>query len=131
MNKGLELRLLGNPEVFWEGKLITDFPSRKTLALLCYLAVTGRPHSRYSLVGLLWPEMADKAGRRSLSKALSQLNSLKLDKVAVLKPYLVITPETVAFNQELPYGLDVKVFEAKVEHPTEAELKLIEQAIEL
>ena len=54
MTKKLELALLGNLEIRQGGVPVTDFESSKAQALLCYLAVTGHPHTRPALAGLLW-----------------------------------------------------------------------------
>jgi DNA-binding SARP family transcriptional activator len=53
MPKKLELALLGNVEIRRDGLPVTDFKSSKAQALLCYLAVTGQPHTRPALAGLL------------------------------------------------------------------------------
>ena len=51
----LDLRLLGAPSVTVGGAdLVVD--TRKAIALLAYLAVTGRAHRRDHLAGLLWPD---------------------------------------------------------------------------
>ncbi|MFN2520421.1 MAG: hypothetical protein ABR525_05175 [Candidatus Limnocylindria bacterium] len=47
-NAGLTVRLLGPPQVEREGRPVR-FDTRKALALLAYLAVTGRPHARDQL----------------------------------------------------------------------------------
>ena len=53
MTEELQLALLGNVAVRRDGTPITGLGSGKALALLCYLAVTGRPHLRPTLAGLL------------------------------------------------------------------------------
>ena len=50
---------------------VTGFIYNKALALLAYLAVTGRPHSRDALAGLLWGEMPDAAAKANLRKILA------------------------------------------------------------
>jgi DNA-binding SARP family transcriptional activator len=51
----LALYLLGPPRIEREGVAI-KLDRRKAIALLAYLAVTGRSHRRDSLVNLLWPD---------------------------------------------------------------------------
>jgi len=51
----LRLYLLGPPHVELDGEPL-HLPRRKAMALLAYLAETGRAHSRDSLATLLWPE---------------------------------------------------------------------------
>lgn len=57
MAKKLKLALLERIEIRINGVLLTDFKSQKSLAQLCYLAVTGQPHARSSLAGLFWRDM--------------------------------------------------------------------------
>src|SRR5262249_1845616 len=68
--KRLVLRLLGEIEVVRAGEPVMLPASRKTRALLAYLAATGRPHRRSRLCSLLWDIPDDPRGalRSSLSK---------------------------------------------------------------
>jgi pimeloyl-ACP methyl ester carboxylesterase/DNA-binding SARP family transcriptional activator/class 3 adenylate cyclase len=64
------LRLLGDVELSRGGVRLPLPPSRKTRALLAYLAVTGRAHRRDRLCSLLWDVADDPRGalRWSLAK---------------------------------------------------------------
>jgi DNA-binding SARP family transcriptional activator/tetratricopeptide (TPR) repeat protein len=66
----LELRFLGTLEVLRDGESVTLPPSRKTRALLAYLALNARSFSREHLCELLWEIPDDPRGslRWSLSK---------------------------------------------------------------
>ncbi len=66
----LSIRLLGEIDVMRDGERRPLPPSRKTRALLAYLALTGRPHRRERLCSLLWEIPDDPRGalRWSLSK---------------------------------------------------------------
>jgi TolB-like protein len=66
----LELRVLGELEVIRDGAAMTLPPSRKTRALLAYLALTGRKHRREKLCEVFWDVPDDPRGalRWSLSK---------------------------------------------------------------
>jgi DNA-binding SARP family transcriptional activator/tetratricopeptide (TPR) repeat protein len=66
----LRLALLGPPAVLRDGSPVT-FDTRKAIALLALLAVTGREHSREQLADLLWPEADSAKGRASLRRTLS------------------------------------------------------------
>src|SRR5215472_4078983 len=68
----LQVNLLGVPHLRREGA-VCAVRLRKALALLSYLAVTGRLHVREELVALLWPEAGDDDGRRVLRSTLSEL----------------------------------------------------------
>jgi len=107
MNSELRLSLLGRLEVSRDGVPVEGFAHQKSLALLCYLAVTGCPHTRASLAGLLWGETTEANALAGLRKALADLRK----QVA---PHLTITRQQVAFNREQPHWLDVQAFEQQV-----------------
>lgn len=82
------IRLLGPVDIRVDGApLAVD--TRKAVALLAYLAVSGRPASRESLGALLWPESDGPAARGALRRTLSVLNGalggrgLAVDRSAV------------------------------------------------
>src|SRR5215213_4598401 len=66
----LDIRVLGDFHVGWDEIPIGLPPSKKTRALLAYLAVTGRSHRRERLCELFWDVPDDPRGalRWSLSK---------------------------------------------------------------
>ncbi|MGH2465035.1 MAG: BTAD domain-containing putative transcriptional regulator, partial [Candidatus Limnocylindrales bacterium] len=69
----LSLEILGPVRVELDGvPLVVD--TRKAIALLAYLAVSGRPGSRPSLAALLWPESDDPRAHGALRRTLSVLN---------------------------------------------------------
>lgn len=72
----LEIRLMGDVSVLRDGEPLELPQSRKTLALLAYLAVTQRRHHRDHLCSLLWENPDDPRGalRWSLSKLRSMLD---------------------------------------------------------
>ncbi|MCB0061127.1 MAG: AAA family ATPase, partial [Caldilineaceae bacterium] len=78
--------------------------------MLYYLAVTGRPHTRPTLAGLLWGDQPEAAARTSLSKCLSNLHDLVGDAV-------LIERQTIAFNRNQPYDLDSEGFLAGIAQP--------------
>ena len=102
-----QLRLLGPVQVERDGEPVGGFESRKALALLGYLAVTGRTHSREALASLFWGETTDANARASLRKLLADLRH----EVA---PHLIVTRQEIAFDRESPYWLDVEAFERRV-----------------
>ena len=73
----LELRMLGDFQVVRDGVLLDLPPSRKTRALLAYLAATSRPHQRERLCEIFWDIPDDPRGalRWSLSKIRQVLGS--------------------------------------------------------
>jgi DNA-binding SARP family transcriptional activator len=134
MDEGLRLTLLGKPQISRNGTPITGFIYNKGLALLAYLAVTRRPHSRDALAGLFWGEMTDAAARANLRKVLSALRE-------VAGPELTIDRQTVAFAPTGADWLDIEAFEAKVDGvvtgskgmalPTASQVPQFEEAVAL
>lgn len=105
MTKVLTLSLLGPLEVALDDIPVTELASAKAQALLCYLAMNGRAHARQALAGLLWGDLPEADARRNLRGVLMKLRDL-------LDPYLLINFQTVAFNRQSAYRLDVEQFQA-------------------
>jgi pimeloyl-ACP methyl ester carboxylesterase/DNA-binding SARP family transcriptional activator len=70
----LRISLLGKFSVLRDGAKLQLPPSRKTRALLAYLAVTARPHSRNRLCGMFWSIPDDP--RAALRWSLTRLRAL-------------------------------------------------------
>ncbi|MES0361734.1 MAG: BTAD domain-containing putative transcriptional regulator, partial [Anaerolineales bacterium] len=82
----------------------------KVRALLSYLAVESeRPHRREKLAGLLWPDYPESSARSSLRRALADLRKGIGDERAE-PPYLLISRQTIQFNQESEAWVDVTGF---------------------
>ena len=71
----LSLRLFGPIEIYTDDEPL-KIDSRKALALLGYLAATGRPVARAALLGLFWADMPEERGRANLSWTLNRLGAL-------------------------------------------------------
>src|SRR5688572_23671702 len=89
----LELRLLGEPALIREGKACPLPASRKTRALLVYLATTRRPQRRDRLCSMLWDLPDDPRG--ALRWSLSKLRGLVDDPD---RPRLVADGENVSLD---------------------------------
>jgi hypothetical protein len=63
----LALFLLGPPRIECNGEPI-EIRRRKAMALIVYLAVTGRGHSRDALATLLWPDHDQSRARAGLRR---------------------------------------------------------------
>ena len=68
----LHVSLLGPPEVRL-GRQTLAFATRKTVALLAYLAVEGGEQPRERLAALLWPEASPERSFASLRTTLGHL----------------------------------------------------------
>lgn len=77
----------------------------RALALFAYLAVTAAkgvpPHSRDLLADLLWSETNNQQARTNLRYQLPVLRRQ-------LNEYLVITTQTITFQRDAPYWLDLE-----------------------
>jgi DNA-binding SARP family transcriptional activator len=101
----LRFQLLGGLLITLDEKPVTGFISSKTQALLCYLALNRRqPHLRASLAALFWGDMPDEDAATNLRQSIANLKKL-------LEPYFEITRQSIQFNTDRPYWLDVQAFE--------------------
>ncbi|HEY1017107.1 MAG TPA: BTAD domain-containing putative transcriptional regulator, partial [Herpetosiphonaceae bacterium] len=98
----LSIALLGPPEVR-RGAEIVEIPIRKSLALLAYLAVTGRPQPREALAALLWPEADHQRARGALRYALAELRR-------ALGDWLVADRQSVGLDWSREILVDVAAF---------------------
>ena len=73
----LSLALLGEPRLSGPDGAEITVPSRKSMALLAYLAANrGRSASRERIMGLLWGDRFDQQARQSLRQTLYSLRKL-------------------------------------------------------
>ena len=70
----LYLFALGPPEVRL-GEHLVSFPTRKTQALLFYLAIEKNQQPREHLASLFWPDSSPEQSSASLRNTLSRLQS--------------------------------------------------------
>jgi DNA-binding SARP family transcriptional activator len=88
----LKLHFLGPPRVELDGAMLR-FPRRKVLALLAYLAVTGRAQSRDALAELLYPGQDRAHARADLRQTISHLrNTLGEEWLATDRDTLTLAP---------------------------------------
>ncbi|HHJ06399.1 MAG TPA: SARP family transcriptional regulator, partial [Anaerolineae bacterium] len=107
MGNLLKISLLGGLTIEKNGEAVTGLASRKAEALLAYLAYTNRPYAREPLADLLWDDRAPKQALGNLRVLLSSLRKH-------LRPYVIITRQTVAFNPDSAHRLDTAELLEKV-----------------
>ncbi|MBI5158392.1 MAG: AAA family ATPase [Acidimicrobiia bacterium] len=107
---GLEVRLLGGFELAREGRTLEQLPLRAARSLFAYLVLNReRPHTRDLLAGTFWPEFDESRARRRLSQALWQIKTTLGDEES--ERYLVGGTDTIRFNPDAEFSLDVDEFE--------------------
>jgi len=114
----LTLRLLGDIEIARGSERLTLPASKKTRALLAYLAVTAKPHRRERLCSLFWNVPDDPRG--ALRWSLSKLRGL-VDEPD--RPRIVGERDTVAFDSD---GVEIDVLAARRRVAADGNLPLAE-----
>jgi len=99
----LALYLLGTPRLERDGASI-EFDTRKAMALLAYLAVTGEVHGRDTLATLFWADSDQSSARAALRRTLSVLKDGLGDDV------LDVHRETLGTLPSAPIWVDVTSF---------------------
>lgn len=107
-SQALELRALGDFQVTRGGEPVDLPPSRKTRALLAYLAVTGRRHQRERLCEIFWDIPDDPRG--SLRWSLSKIRQVLGDD------------ETALISDRNAVALDVETDHARLAPLAKADL---------
>lgn len=96
----LSVRLLGVPEIKLNGSTV-QLNRRHSLALLAYLLLTQRPHSREELAELLSGDSSEDAARKRLRNALADLTSNNL------ADFLLVTRQAVEIRQTASIDIDI------------------------
>src|SRR5580658_4238933 len=110
----LSLALLGPPVVMRDGMPVS-FDTRKAIALLALLAVTGREHSREQLADLLWPDADSAKGRASLRRTLSVTAAAMGAGLTISRAAVALEPTAIR--------VDVGEFETLITRPDAASLE--------
>jgi DNA-binding SARP family transcriptional activator len=107
----LHLFALGPPEVRVGDRLMV-FPTRKTLALLFYLAIEAGTQPREQLAALLWPEATSEHSHASLRNTLGHLQTaLRQASGQAQTSYLSVTHNSLGLNPDADITLDLQTIE--------------------
>ncbi len=107
----LRLLALGPPEVRLGDNLVT-FPTRKTLALLIYLAIEAGAQPREHLGALLWPEASPERSYANLRNTLSHLQTaLRQVSGQTRSSYLLVTNNSLGLNPDADIDFDLRTIE--------------------
>ncbi|MFL7892696.1 MAG: AAA family ATPase [Anaerolineales bacterium] len=115
---GYELYLFGAPHLEHQDQPVS-LDTRKALALLAYLLLTGEPQSRDTLATFFWPESGQKSARAALRRTLSALRG------GVSEEFLDFGREIIAFHPGSDFWCDVISFQSRLDeihehgHPPE------------
>jgi DNA-binding SARP family transcriptional activator len=107
----LHLYALGPPEVRLGENLVT-FPTRKTLALLIYLAIEAGAQPREHLAALLWPEANPERSHASLRNTLGHLQTaLRQASGQAQTSYLSVTHNSLSLDPDADIDFDLRTVE--------------------
>lgn len=123
MTDKLCLHLFGVPQFSVQDEPVVGLAAKKTCALLVYLAVTGRPHSRDALANLLWADKP-RTARQNLKKAISTLRKNPLIPLIEQSDRLLRLD-----SQQL--WMDITHFEAAANDAPNQTIDQLQQAIAL
>ncbi len=84
----IQVKLFGGANLSIDGHPV-DLDTRKAMALLAYLLITGRPHHRDALSTFFWPEADQTSARGALRRTLSSLRK------AIGKSNIISNRETI------------------------------------
>jgi predicted ATPase/DNA-binding SARP family transcriptional activator len=104
----LSLFLLGPPQVKIDGTEVY-IRRRKALAVMVYLAVTGKTHSRDTLATMFWPEYDHSGARAGLRRILASIR-----RVLGSDEWLDVARETTRVREGAEIELDVSEFQNRV-----------------
>lgn len=104
MSDGLEIKLLGPPEVFHGGHPV-KFAARKALALFVYLVVEGGTHPREKLQAIFWPESEPRQVQSALRTTLKRIK----DALQGVDDLLRIEGDRIGFNPSAASFLDLNL----------------------
>lgn len=99
----LRLHLLGGSQISWNETPVTALHAAKGRALLCYLALAGRPQPRLALASIFWGEKSDAQALVNLRQAVRQLR-------AALPGVIVSTRTSVGLAPGQPISIDSQIF---------------------
>lgn len=125
----LDIYLLGNLEVYRDGVRLSGLSQQKSGSLLCLLLLNRQyPQSREALAEALWPDLEPEATRKYLRTALWRLRSVLEPSGTPSGSYVLVSRDSISFNTESDFWLDVEVFESLVERvPDETEQERVER----
>ena len=113
------LHLLGPLRLERDGSRV-EIHRRKVMALLIYLAVTGRRHPRDSLAALFWPEYDQVSARAAFRRALSELQkTLGVKRILVEQDSIQLEPNADFYLDINEFRRRLDAYRAHGHHPSD------------
>ncbi|HPH97375.1 MAG TPA: AAA family ATPase [Anaerolineaceae bacterium] len=113
----LSIYLLGQPHLSWNGEALAFNAPPRTLPLLAYLLIhRNQVLDRLQVAMQIWPDVSEQDARTNLRRHLHWLGKA-LPEVQPEKPWLISTSNTLRWNAESPYWLDIEAFENFAQNP--------------
>ncbi len=107
--------MLGGLQIWLGETMLPRLRTGKTAALLAYLAYySGTPHRRERLMGQIWPDAAEAAGRVSLRSALASLRRQLEPPGTPVGALFVVSRDSIGLNSA-NICTDVAAMEAALE----------------
>jgi DNA-binding SARP family transcriptional activator/predicted ATPase len=111
----LQIAVLGDFRLTFDGKPLAEISSPKIKALLAYLAVhSDRPHRRENLAELLWPNKPAGAASQNLRQSLRRLKQA-MAALPGTAPALVADRSSLRLNPQAAVWLDAAQFTSLLE----------------
>jgi len=108
----LHIAVLGSPQIYHAGQSL-PLPTRKTLALLLYLAVEGGMHPRAHLSRLFWPDSEDAQRQATLRGVLRDIRHALQDRARSELPHVLVRRDALGLDPQQIH-LDVQIVQELV-----------------
>ena len=108
----LEIYLLGAGQATYKGKRLVGFPNQKPYKLLCILLLNLKKIlHREHMAAILWEDYPTESALKYLRNALWRLRKKFFENDCRIEEFLLITDETISFDHNSNYWLDIEEFE--------------------
>lgn len=112
----MQFWFLGHPRITIND-VEMQLPFQKAIALLAFLAISGKPHKRRKLASLLWGERGHSRAQNSLRNALFVIRR-EAAPIAILDSQRDLV-SLVPSNDQNPIWLDTAEFQTRIQQQKE------------
>lgn len=124
---------MGNLRLTYDGQSIAGLQTDRYQSLVAYLVLEAQnPQPRSRLATLFWSDIAETQAKANLRRELYRLRQI----LPEADRFLCTTAQTVQWQPQLPWWLDVAEFEAAIAHAVQQtdlhrKIEALEQAIDI